>query len=243
MSFTVSSAMMNTVQFTTIFVLLVTTGFNVVKSTDKPHIVYVLVDDWGWANVGYHRNPPTREVDTPNIDSLVKDGLELDHFYAYQFCSPSRSSLMTGRFPIHVNDKNHDIQNYNPNDPVSGYAGIPRNMTGIAAKLKEAGYATHMVGKWHAGGATPDHTPTGRGFDTSLCYLNGYNDYYTEISEKCNNTPIVDLWDSGIGLNGTGPNHYEEALFEERLMQIVGNHDPSTPPLSLLSFTPCSLSS
>ena len=50
---------------------------------------------------------------------------------------------------------------YNPNDPVSGYAGIPHNMTGIAGKM-EAGYAMHMVGKWHAGGATPDHIPTGR---------------------------------------------------------------------------------
>lgn len=114
------------------------------EAADKPHIVYVLIDDWGWANVCYHRDPPTCEVDTPNIDSLVKDGLELDQFYAYKFCSPSRSSLMTGRFPIHVNDRNHSIQNYNPKDPVSGFAGIPRNMT--TSKLKEAGYARHMVG-------------------------------------------------------------------------------------------------
>ena len=51
----------------------------------KPHIIFMMVDDWGWANVGYHRNPPTPEVVTPNIDSLVKDGLELDQHYAYQF--------------------------------------------------------------------------------------------------------------------------------------------------------------
>ena len=199
---------------------------------DKPHIVYIMADDWGWANVGYHRNPPTREVDTPNIDSLVKDGLELDQFYVYRFCSPSRSSLMSGRLPIHVNDQNQNIDNYNPDDPVSGYAGIPRNMTAIASKLKDAGYATHMVGKWHAGGATRDHIPTGRGFDTSFGYLNGANDYYTEVHQKCNTTPIVDLWDSdkpATGINGTGPDHYEEALFEERLMQIVSEHDTTTP--------------
>ena len=141
--------------------------------TDKPHIVFMLVDDWERANVGYHRDPPTHEVDTPNIDSLVKERLELDQHYVYRFCSPSRCSLMIGRLPIHVNDLNQDIQPYNPKDPVSGYAGIPRNMTGIATKLKEAGYATHMVGKWHAGGATPDHIPTERGFDTSFGYLCG----------------------------------------------------------------------
>ena len=207
-------------------------GAGAALEVDKPHIVYILVDDWGWANVGYHRNLPTREVDTPNFDSLVKNGLELDQFYAYKFCSPTRSSLMTGRLPIHVNDRNDFMTIYNPSDPVSGYAGIPRNMTAIASKLKEAGYATHMVGKWHAGGATPDHIPTGRGFDTSFGYLNGANDYYTETNKKCNTTFIVDLWNSdkpATGINGTGPDHYEEALFEEQLMKIVSEHDTSTP--------------
>ena len=225
---------MGAVKEAILFAALVTSLSSVESAqVDKPHIVYILVDDFGWANVGYHRNPPTREVETPNIDSLVKDGLELDQFYVYQYCSPSRCSLMTGRLPIHVNDLNHFMSYYNPNDLVSGYAGIPRNMTGIASKLKEAGYATHMVGKWHAGGATPDHIPTGRGFDTSFGYLNGANDYYTEISyEKCNGTHTVDLWDTSqpaIGINGTGPDHYEEALFEEQLMQIINNYDTSIP--------------
>lgn len=62
------------------------------------------------------------------------------------------------------------MNNHNPADPVSGFAGVPRNMTGIAAKLKTAGYATHMIGKWDAGMATPDHTPAGRGYDSSLIY-------------------------------------------------------------------------
>ena len=199
---------------------------------DKPHIVFMMVDDWGWANVGYHRDPPTREVVTPNIDSLVKDGLELDQHYAFQFCSPSRSSLISGRLPVHVNDRNDEIFFYNPNDPISGYAGIPRNMTGIAAKLKKVGYTAHQVGKWHAGGATPDHIPTGRGFDSSFGYFNFANDYFTEIHGDCNKTPIVDLWDTdkpATGVNGTGPDNYEDALFAERLMKVIDNHDPSTP--------------
>ena len=82
---------------------------------------------------------------------------------------------------------------YNPNDPVSDFAGIPRNMTGIATRLREENCTTHMVGKWHAGGAMPDHIPTGRGFESSFGYLNGVNDYYTQIRLSCNKTGIVDL--------------------------------------------------
>lgn len=202
------------------------------SNTGTPHIVMMLVDDWGWADVGYHRDPPTKEVVTPNIDGLVKQGLELNQHYAYKFCSPSRSCLMSGRLPIHVNDLNLAPTNYNPADPVSGFSAIPRNVTGIAEKLKEAGYETHQVGKWDAGMATPDHTPQGRGFDTSFGYFHHANDYYTEEAGNCNKTRVVDLWDTdkpAHGINGTGPDNYEEALFKERVLDVVKNHDTSKP--------------
>ena len=202
-------------------------------SADKPHILFMLVDDWGWADVGYHRNTSKDDVPTPNIDSLVKEGLQLDQHYVYNWCSPSRSALLSGRLPIHVNDE-AKVSNaaYNPKDPVSGFMGIPRNMTVISAKMKEAGYATHQVGKWHVGFATPDHTPKGRGFDTSFGYFNAANDYFNETIFKCNKTQIVDLWDTdkpASDKNGTGEDRYEESLFKERLLEIVTNHDPTEP--------------
>ena len=197
----------------------------------KPHIVFVLVDDWGWANVGYHRDPPTKEVVTPNIDSLLKEGLELDQHYAYKFCSPSRSSLLSGRLPIHVNDLNVPIFKYNPQDLVSGYGGIPPNMTVISTKLSGAGYVAHHIGKWHAGAATMEQMPTGRGFQTYLGYLDGFNDYYTEIFPlaKCNGTEIVDLWDTNKPAHGMNGTDYEEAIFKERVLSVINNHTPSIP--------------
>ena len=63
-----------------------------------------------------------------------------------------------------MNVLNADMSSYNPEDPISGFAGVPRNMTGISAVMKKGGYATHMYGKWDAGMATPDHTPAGRGY-------------------------------------------------------------------------------
>jgi arylsulfatase B len=107
-----------------------------------PHILVMLMDDFGAANVGYHRTPaddPNHEVQTPHMDALVASGIRLDHFYAHKFCSPTRSSLQTGRSPYLVNVLNSDIGQSNPADPVSGFQGIPRNMTGIATKLKERG--------------------------------------------------------------------------------------------------------
>ena len=201
--------------------------------SSKPHIVFMLVDDWGWADVGYHRNTSDNDISTPNIDSLVKEGLQLDQHYVYNWCAPSRSALLSGRLPIHVNDAvNVNHVAYNPKDPVSGFNGIPRNMTVISAKMKEAGYATHQVGKWHVGYDTPDHIPKGRGFDTSFGYLNAANDYFNETVFECNNTQIVDLWDTdkpASNMNGTGTDHYEEALFHDRLLEIVTQHDPSEP--------------
>ena len=64
-----------------------------------PLAVFHLVDDWGWANAGWHSNPQNeKEVRTPRMDALVKEGIELDRAYSYQFCSPTRSSLQSGRY-------------------------------------------------------------------------------------------------------------------------------------------------
>ena len=110
------------------------------------------------------------------LDGLVKAGIELDRAYQYRSCSPTRSSLQSGkrngrrgsrrvvggsrrhhsglsgafargagRQPIHVNFVNCQGNDYNPKDPVSGFQGIPRNITGVAEHLRRGGYATHQV--------------------------------------------------------------------------------------------------
>jgi arylsulfatase B len=75
------------------------------NAAPRPHIVVLLTDNMGWANVGFHRPPslPAREIHTPNVDKLAASGLILDRHYTYKFCSPSRSSFLSGRLPFHVN--------------------------------------------------------------------------------------------------------------------------------------------
>ena len=88
------------------------------------------------------------------MDALVKEGIELNRHYVHMMCTPTRSSFQSGRLPIHVLTQ--------LSSPCDHNGAIPRNMTGIAAQLKKAGYSTHQVGKWDCGMVTPHHTPHGR---------------------------------------------------------------------------------
>ena len=147
-----------------------------------PHIIVLTVDDWGYFDVGYRGNA---EALTPNIDALVASGIRLDRHYVYKFCSPSRSAFQTGRNPIHVNVLNLEPWVVNSSDPVSGFAGIPVNMTTVAEKMSAGGYRTAAVGKWDVGMASQAHTPVGRGFHESLGYFVHANDYWTAWATFC----------------------------------------------------------
>lgn len=208
----------------------------------RTSILMLMLDDYGWANIGFHRNDPVgkREVRTPNMDALAEEGRELDRLYAHKFCSPSRSALQTGRLPIHVNVLNLDASFWNPRNPISGFAAIPRNMTGIAEKLHSAGYATHMVGKWDAGMATADHSPAGRGYDTSTFYFHHQNDYWNQTELTCNGTFVTDYWNNSSPAYGRNSSwacsqtsqqgcEYEDAKFTAAVMSILEAHDPAQP--------------
>jgi arylsulfatase I/J len=201
-------------------------------ATEKqlPHIFFVVVDDFGWAEVGYHQSETTAgEARTPGIDALVREGVELNRHYVHMTCTPTRASFQSGRLPAHV------LTNLATACDENG--AIPRNMTGIASVLKRAGYATHQVGKWDAGMVTPSHTPKGRGYDSSLNYFSHGNWMYSEAAWRGSYdhrpdlpTPdVIDLWDTdrpARHLNGTG---YEEYIFRDRMLKILREHDQSKP--------------
>lgn len=230
----------------------------------KPHVLFILADDYGWANFGPHRREASRqarlETHTPNIDSLVSEGVLLDRHYAYSICSPSRSSLQSGRLPVHVNIGNTGVTIANLSDPESGAAGIPRSMTGLATKLREGGYRTHMVGKWDAGMATPDHTPYGRGYESFVGYFQHANNYWRKNAgimstgevDICLNS-FTDLFMHNSTYRGGvrdsvsmspaclhDPNHhpacYEEFLFKERALAVVREHDTDIAAAPLFLF-------
>ena len=74
----------------------------VIANKQKPNILHILLDDFGWADAGWHRSPGYSDLQSPNMDALVRGGIELDRHYVFQFCSPSRCAMQVGRNPIHV---------------------------------------------------------------------------------------------------------------------------------------------
>ena len=134
--------------------MLSATGAAVATAADAPpNIVLIYCDDLGYGDLGCYGSP----IPTPNIDRLAGDGMRLTHFYSGNpVCSPSRTALLTGRYPVRAGVP----RVLNPRDTT----GLPESETTLAQVLKQRDYRTMCVGKWHLG-HLPPYLPTTRGFD------------------------------------------------------------------------------
>jgi arylsulfatase A-like enzyme len=141
-------------------------------SSPRPNILFILADDLGWADVGYHGG----EIKTPNIDKLAAAGVRLEQFYVQPVCSPTRAALLTGRYPMR-----HGLQ-VGVVRPWAQY-GLPLEERTLPQALKEAGYVTAICGKWHLGHFDPAYLPTRRGFDHQYGHYNGALDYFTHMRD------------------------------------------------------------
>ena len=119
--------------------LLLALAFAVACAEPKaPHIVYIVADDLGWNDIGYRGN--ATDVQTPNLDELAAAGVKLEQFYAQLVCSPSRAAILTGKFPHRLGLSHGFIAAGAP-------YGLPLEERTMAEQLRDAGYATHIVGK------------------------------------------------------------------------------------------------
>ncbi len=139
----------------------------------RPDIVFILADDLGHCDVGFTGGKVIR---TPNLDKLAAAGAVLKQFYVQPVCSPTRSSLMTGRYPIRQGLQVGVIR------PHSQY-GLPLEERTLAGALKQAGYTTAVCGKWHLGDFDKAYWPNARGFDHWYGHLFGALDYNTHIRD------------------------------------------------------------
>jgi len=183
----------------------------------KPNIVFILADDLGWKDVGYHGGT----IKAPNIDKLASEGARLEQFYVQPVCSPTRSSLMTGRYPIRYGLQVGVVR------PWAQY-GLPLEERTLAQALKEAGYTTAICGKWHLGHFRPQYLPTARGFDHQYGHYNGALDYFTHIRDGG-----LDWHRDDQPLREKG---YTTNLIADESVHLIEQHDGSRPLFLYIPF-------
>ena len=124
-----------------------------------PNLIVFLADDLGRNDVGYaHRDGGPGRIASPRIDALAAESLVLDRFYAQPMCTPTRAALMTGRHAYKTGLAYFVLL-------ANQGTGLPAAEVTVAERLRDAGYSTHMIGKWHLGFAKKAMLPTSRGFD------------------------------------------------------------------------------
>jgi arylsulfatase A-like enzyme len=179
-------------------------------AADKPNIVIILADDLGNADLGYRGS----KIKTPNIDILAKGGVRLESYYGLPLCTPARAALLTGRYPMR-----HGLQTL-VIFPSHKY-GLPADEKTLPQALKEIGYSTYMVGKWHLGHADKKYWPNSRGFDHFYGNVVGEVDYFTK-----DRGGVIDWQRNGTFLKEDG---YYTTQIGDEAVGLIEKHDKAKP--------------
>lgn len=184
----------------------------------RPHILYILADDLGFADVGFHGS----DIRTPNLDKLAAGGARLGQFYTQPMCTPTRAALMTGRYPLRYGLQVGVI-------PSGASYGLATDEFLLPQALKQVGYRTALVGKWHLGHADQKYWPRQRGFDSFYGPLVGEIDHYKHEAHG-----VTDWYRNNSLVKEKG---YDTELFGADAVRLIGGHDPKTPLFLYLAFT------
>jgi len=181
----------------------------------KPNIVLIIADDMGYGDLSSYGAP---DIKTPNLDRLAKGGVRLTDYYANApVCTPTRAALITGRYQQRVL-----LERPLGTSAASGHleTGLPVTGRSLPQLMKNAGYATGLIGKWHLG-FKPEYQPNSHGFDYFWGYLSGYIDWY----EHVRGDGVADLWENGkpVILDG-----YFNDEVTKRSEQFITDH-PKAP--------------
>lgn len=175
----------------------------------------------GWNDVSY--NDPMHQIPTPNIDALGLNGVILNRHYSTHMCTPSRSALMTGEYPIHTGMQHWVIDVDEP-------WGLPLDRTIMPQYFKGAGYETYMVGKWHLGFHKTAYTPLERGFDHHYGYWGPYIDYWTKTMFKLDRPYNRGLdFRKDLSIIHDTNTTYATYMFTDAAVDYIDQHDRRRP--------------
>lgn len=176
----------------------------------KPNVIVILADDLGYADIGVHG---CKDIPTPNIDSLAKNGVRFTSGYvSCPVCSPTRAGLMTG---VYQERFGHEFNPGPPSVSTNETVGLSLTKITLADVMKNAGYVTGIVGKWHLG-SSPKFHPLKRGFDEFFGFLGGAHSY---LDSQRDSTNMI--------LKGTEPVNEKEYLtdaFTREALAFIERH-------------------
>jgi len=182
----------------------------------RPNIVIILGDDLGFADMGSFGS----EIKTPHLDSLAKDGVRFTNFYTNASCSPTRSVLLSG-VDMHQNGLGNMDEFTAPNQwGVDGYEGVLNNrVVTLPQLLKDAGYHTYMVGKWHLG-KKPEQIPAARGFERDFSLLDGAGSYW-DMTNFTAAAPKSVFTEDGKYLTRLPDDYYATKTYTDKLISFI----------------------
>jgi arylsulfatase A-like enzyme len=175
----------------------------------KPNVVLIVTDDVGYGDIGSYGAP---DVKTPAIDSLARDGVRLTDFYAAPQCTPTRAALISGRYQQRFR---LEAALGGPKTPAGG-TGLPATGYSLPQLVKNNGYATALIGKWHLG-YKPEFSPNAHGFDYFFGFKSGFIDYY----QHTNGDGDSDLFENASPVHVDG---YMTDLITERSIKFIDEH-------------------
>ena len=175
----------------------------------KPNVVLIVTDDVGYGDIGSYGAP---DVKTPSIDSLAHDGVRLTDFYAAPQCTPTRAALISGRYQQRFRLEAALSGRKTP----AGKTGLPAAGYSLPQLLKNNGYATGLIGKWHLG-YEPQFSPNAHGFDYFFGFKSGFTDYY----QHTDGDGESDLFENASPVHVDG---YMTDLITERSIKFIDDH-------------------
>ena len=184
----------------------------------KPNIIHIVADDLGWKDVGFNG---CTDIKTPNLDKLAAAGAKFSQFYVQPMCTPTRACLMTGRYPFRYGLQTAVIPS------VSAY-GLDTTEGLMPQCLREAGYKTAIIGKWHLGHADKKWWPKQRGFDYQYGAMIGELDYFTHEEHG-----VLDWYRDNKPVKEKG---YTTTLIGKDAVRLIEKHDTTTPLYLYLTF-------
>jgi arylsulfatase len=197
----------------------------------RPNIVIILGDDLGFSDIGMFGS----EIRTPTLDALAREGVRFTNFYTHASCSPTRSMLLTG-VDTHRNGLGNMDEWTAPNQVgVPGYEGyLNQSVVTLPQVLRDAGYHTYMVGKWHMGKA-PDQIPAARGFERDFSLLDGAGSYW-DMSNLTAASPRSVFTEDGRYLTRLPKGYYATQTYTDKLIGFIdANHGDGKPFFAYVS--------